>query len=85
MKNIARACLVCLVALAAGLPSLAQSTPDPGSYQEMVSRSAEKFSDDKLGFTCTDVDISVLLRDEPSETGTAYAGSVVCAQVLAET
>jgi tetratricopeptide (TPR) repeat protein len=66
MKIITRALLVGLVALATPLPSLAgtDAEPAPGSYEEMVARSAEKFSDGKLGFTCTDVDVSLLLGDE---------------------
>lgn len=62
MKHTTRWFLAAMICLVAALPSWGQD--DAGSFDEMVARAAEKFDDKKLGFSCADVDVSMLLGDE---------------------
>jgi len=63
MRFITRWFLAALICIAATLPSWGQD--NPGSFDEMVARSAEEFDDAKLGLSCTEVNVSMLLGDEP--------------------
>ena len=69
MRNIARCFVAAMVVLATVLPSAAgqgkDDTAEPvGSFSEMVARSADKFDDPKLKFSCTEVDVSLLMGEE---------------------
>ncbi len=68
MKYITRWFVAGMVVLATVLPSAAgqeDDTAEPiGSFSEMVARSADKFDDPKLKFSCTEVDVSMLMGEE---------------------
>ena len=74
MNNIARWLVAGMVVLATILPSGAgqDNTEEPsadtiesiGSFSEMAARGADKFDDPKLKFSCTEVDVSMLLGEE---------------------
>jgi len=66
MRNITRWFLVGLVAVAAMVPSWGQTgdTEVVLDFDEMVARSAESFDDPQLRFSCTAVDVSLLMGDQ---------------------
>ncbi|TDI11971.1 MAG: tetratricopeptide repeat protein [Acidobacteria bacterium] len=69
MNNIARWFVAGMVVLSVSLPSGAgqgaDRTAEPiGSFSEMVARSADKFDDPKLKFSCTEVDVSLLMGEK---------------------
>ncbi len=66
MRNIARWSVAGMVVLATVLPSGAGQAEDVdtvGSFSEMVARSADQFDDPELKFSCTEVDVSMLLGE----------------------
>lgn len=66
MRKFSRWFIAVLVTLATMMPSWGQAEDQEVvlDFDEMVARSADKFSDTKLKFSCTDVDVSMLLGDQ---------------------